>query len=72
MTYAVQFAQLPSIPLAVVRRQARASDLARVVPECCGLVWDLLRGLQIPAGPSRVRTDVYYLLSDAAGASSDR
>jgi len=41
--YTIQLQRLPSIPLAVIRRQARRSDLARVVPECCGLVWDALR-----------------------------
>jgi len=42
-SYAVKVEQLPSIPLAVIRRQASASELARIVPECCGLVWNALR-----------------------------
>lgn len=33
---AVQFDQLDSVPLAVIRRQARASELSRVVPQCVG------------------------------------
>jgi effector-binding domain-containing protein len=48
--YTVQLQQLESVPLAVVRRQVRASDLARVVPECCGLVWNTVRAQQTPAG----------------------
>ena len=40
---AVQFDQLDSVPLAVIRRQAGASELSRVVPECCGLVWNAVR-----------------------------
>ena len=41
--YAIQLQQLPSIPLAVIRRRVSASDLSRVVPECCGLVWNVVR-----------------------------
>jgi len=39
-----------SRPLAVVQRQARAADLSRVVPECCGLVWNALRAQGIRGG----------------------
>ena len=41
--YLVERDQLHSIPIAVVRRQVRQSELSRVVPECCGLVWNVLR-----------------------------
>jgi effector-binding domain-containing protein len=41
--YNVEIQKLSSLPLAVVRRQARAADLARLVPECCGLVWNVVR-----------------------------
>jgi effector-binding domain-containing protein len=49
-SYAVQLQQLDSVPLAVIRRTARASELSRVVPECCGLVWDAMRAQQAQAG----------------------
>jgi effector-binding domain-containing protein len=49
-SHAVQCHELDSVPLAVIRRQASASDLARVVPECCGLVWDVVRAQQVKAG----------------------
>jgi effector-binding domain-containing protein len=49
-SYTVQLQRLDSVPLAVIRRQASASELSRVVPECCGLVWDALRAQQVPAG----------------------
>ena len=49
-SYAVELQRLDSVPLAVIRRQARASELARVVPECCGLVWDAVRAQQAQAG----------------------
>src|SRR5262249_34671896 len=32
------------------RRQVSASELARVVPECCGLVWDAVRLQRAQAG----------------------
>jgi effector-binding domain-containing protein len=46
----VQVAHAVSIPLAVVRRQVRASELAKVVPEGCGVVWSLVRARQLKAG----------------------
>ena len=49
-SYAVQLQRLDSVPLAVIRRQASAAELARVVPECCGLVWDAVREQQARAG----------------------
>jgi effector-binding domain-containing protein len=49
-SYAVQLQRLDSVPLAVIRRQASASELSRVVPECCGLVWDAVRAQQAQAG----------------------
>jgi hypothetical protein len=41
--YVVQLQQLNSIPLAVIRRQARAAELSRLLLECCGLVWNAVR-----------------------------
>ena len=48
--YRVHFEQLDSIPLAVLRRQAHSSELSRVVPECCGLVWNAVRAQKTKAG----------------------
>lgn len=47
---AVRLEQLPRVPLAVIRRTARAVELSRVVPECCGLVWNVVRAQHAPAG----------------------
>jgi hypothetical protein len=47
---AVQFDQLDSVPLAVIRRQASAAELSRVVPQCCGLVWNAVRAQKARAG----------------------
>jgi effector-binding domain-containing protein len=46
----VQLQQLGSFPLAVVRRRANATELSRLVPECCGLVWKAVRAQNVPAG----------------------
>ena len=46
----VQLQQIGSIPLAVIRRRASPSELSRVVPECCGLVWNAVRAQQAKAG----------------------
>jgi effector-binding domain-containing protein len=49
-SYAVQLQRLDSVPVAVIRRQASVSELSRVVPECCGLVWEAVRAQQVKAG----------------------
>jgi len=46
----VQLLTLAAIPVAVVRRQARPAELSRIVPECCGTVWNVLRAQKVPAG----------------------
>ena len=46
----VELRQLPSVPLAVIRRRVSASELARVVPEGCGIVWNALRAQQMRPG----------------------
>jgi effector-binding domain-containing protein len=47
---AIRFQQLESIPLAVIRRQANPSELSRLVPQLCGLVWNAVRAQQAKAG----------------------
>jgi effector-binding domain-containing protein len=47
---AVRIQRLESVPLAVIRRTVSRSDLARVVPECCGLVWNAVRAQQVKGG----------------------
>jgi effector-binding domain-containing protein len=46
----VTIADVASIPLAVVRRQARGGDLSRIVPEGCGIVWNHLRTSGLKGG----------------------
>jgi effector-binding domain-containing protein len=47
MEYDIRVEHVASRPLAVVRRRARLQDLATVVPEACGAVWEALRTLQV-------------------------
>ncbi len=49
-SYPVELQRLASVPLAVIRRQARPAELSRVVPECCGLVWNAFRAQELKAG----------------------
>src|SRR3954449_4162266 len=52
MEYDVRLEQLGSRPLAVVRRRASSQELARVVPDACGLVWSVVRAQKV-AGAGR-------------------
>ena len=47
MQYDVRLQQQSARPLAVVRRRASLQQLPRVVPEACGIVWNILRTHQI-------------------------
>ncbi len=46
----VQVQRLDAIPLAVIRGQASAAELSRLVPEWCGRVWQAVRAQQVAAG----------------------
>jgi len=46
----VRLERLDPIPIAVVQRQAPPSQWPRVVPDCCGLVWNLLRAQGVRGG----------------------
>jgi effector-binding domain-containing protein len=49
-THVVAVHEVDPVAVAVVRRQARPSALAQVVPECCGLVWEAVRSQRTKAG----------------------
>jgi effector-binding domain-containing protein len=48
--HVVRVEEVSSIPLAVIRRQVSRSELPRVVPECCGLVWNAVRAQHAKGG----------------------
>lgn len=47
MTHQVRIERLDSRPLAVVRRRARSGELSRIVPEGCGIVWNVIRAQKV-------------------------
>jgi effector-binding domain-containing protein len=47
MEFHVRLEQLGSRPLAVVRLRATLQELAKVVPESCGLVWGVVRAQKL-------------------------
>jgi effector-binding domain-containing protein len=47
---AVEVQAIASVPLAVVRRQATPGQLAALVPECCGIVWQAVKAQKAAAG----------------------
>ena len=49
-TAALRVEHLASTPLAVIRRRVSAAELSKVVPECCGLVWNAVRAQNTKAG----------------------
>src|SRR5438045_9536651 len=48
MAYDIQLETIPdNRHLAVVRRRASSKELSKVVPECCGIVWNVIRAQNI-------------------------
>lgn len=54
MDYVVRVEQAGSLPLAVVKRVASPRDLSRIVPEACGIVWNVIRSQQVPGAGRHV------------------
>ena len=48
--YDIRLESLDSVPVAVIRRNVRQADLPRIVPECCGIVWNALRAQGVRGG----------------------
>jgi effector-binding domain-containing protein len=53
MEYDVRLEQVSSRPLAMVRRQAKLEELAKVIPDGCGKVWDVVRSQQLKKSAGR-------------------
>jgi len=47
MTYAIRVERVASHPIAVVRRRVPPSELSKIVPEACGLVWRTVKAAQV-------------------------
>ena len=46
----VRFLRVGTTPLAVVRRGAPRNQLSKVVPECCGVVWNAIKAEGVQGG----------------------
>lgn len=49
-THAIEVQAMATVPVAVVRRQADRAELAALVPECCGIVWQAVKAQKAAAG----------------------
>ncbi|MBI1345874.1 AraC family transcriptional regulator [bacterium] len=58
MNYHIRVEQHVGRPLAVVRRVAAPAQLSKVVPEACGIVWNVIRSQNVPGAGRHVA--VYY------------
>ena len=54
MQYDIRLEQHGGQPIAVVRRHANSQELAKVVPDACGVVWSAVREQQIPGAGRHV------------------
>jgi len=54
MEYNVRVQEQSGRPLAVVRRRAAQNELSKVVPESCGIVWNVVRSQTIPGAGRHV------------------
>lgn len=68
MEYVIRLEQHSALPLAVVRRQARSQELAKVVPEACGTVWRVIRAQQVTGAGRHIA--VYWDNQINAGGGS--
>src|ERR1043165_2954663 len=58
MAYEIRIERQAGHPLAVVRRRAKMNELTKVVPDACGVAWDLIRKNNLP-NPGRL-VAIYY------------
>jgi effector-binding domain-containing protein len=54
MEHTVRLKHVTSRPLAVVRRCANQHELSKVVPDSCGVVWNVVRSQKIPGAGRHV------------------
>ena len=54
MNHEVSAITVPATPLLIVRRRAAQSELSRVIPEACGLVWNAVRRLGVTSAGRHV------------------
>jgi effector-binding domain-containing protein len=71
MAYTVQLQQVPQRPLAVVRRRAARQELAKVVPEACGAVWNVVRAQKLQGAGRHVAVYLDDVINLEVGVELD-
>jgi effector-binding domain-containing protein len=67
----VRLEQVSSRPIAVVRRRASPQDLAKVVPDACGLVWGVVRAQNITGAGRHVALYLDEIINLEVGVEVD-
>jgi effector-binding domain-containing protein len=71
MNYDVRIEQFAGRPLAVVRRQATMQQLATVIPQACGTVWNALRAQQVKGAGRHVAVYLDDIMNLEVGVELD-
>jgi hypothetical protein len=71
MKYDIRLEQHSSRPLAVVRRRAASDELSKVVPDACGIVWNVLRLHQVSGAGRHVALYLDGLINLEVGVELD-
>jgi effector-binding domain-containing protein len=71
MEYDVRLEQSASRPLAVVRRRASLPELAKVIPDACGTVWNVVRAQKITGAGRHVALYWYDMINLEVGVELD-
>ena len=71
MVTPVRVDEVGPVPLAAVRRTASRSELSRVVPEACGVVWNDLRSNQVSGAGCHVAVYLDCVMNLEIGVEMD-
>lgn len=71
MEYDIRLEQHSGLLLAVVRRRASLQELSKVIPEACGIVWNILRAQQVKGAGRHVAVYLDDELNLEVGAEVD-
>ncbi|HUO10572.1 MAG TPA: GyrI-like domain-containing protein [Phycisphaerae bacterium] len=71
MSYAIRIERFAGRPLAVVRRQATMQQLATVIPQACGTVWNALRARGVQGAGRHVAVYLDDIMNLEVGVELD-
>jgi len=72
MKYDIRLVQHGSRPLAVVRRRAASHELAKVVPDACGTVWNVMRAQHVSGAGRHVAVYLDCIINLEVGVELDK